>query len=620
MNKIEAQLTAAGWVFIEQVTYTQTVARFMRIWQCPAALNAAGVDFYIGMSRNTASGQGYFSIRLFEGWNATAKLIQRPAIGGSGGGASAYFGQIQYGGGTFIQTVAAMTAANYFSNIVLTSPDGLNWTARRTSGTNPWSIAAYGNGTWVMLGGLVSYTNSPTYNASTLAATSTDNGVTWTPRTVANLQWTDCVYGSGPGLFVATAPGSAWASSPDGITWTPRTPSASGTWAAIAYGNGTYVAVNASSTTSCQQSTNGTTFTSRAISTTAYPFIDVAYGAGLFVALNASGHISYSPDGITWTLKTNAITGGGNWSSITYGDSGFVAVNNGTNASTRGWAYSVDGINWASGNSNFDTGNTYMHGVTFGAGQYIAVGSGNNASSHVTLTDLALGKPLPYGIPLLGPFAPGDHSLVNIGPTTAIGSQQTNYQQNEVANTFSLSASFDIGILASKSYLAVAVNTNGTGSTLMQFTAGAFAPTYTDNPVTNPPVYLLGYSGGQYATTRNMRTLPDTGNNYTFGGYLNPDGILAGLHTGAAKDPVMQGIRATRIALTGLDQLLAYTNYGGLRGYMYDCIAVAISSQTALKVGDTVTLGGITYTALGYARNTASNAFFGLFFNTTAGN
>lgn len=620
MNKIEAQLTSAGWVFVEQVAYTQSVARIMRVWQNPAALNAAGADFYVGLIRNAASGQTYFAIRTFEGWNATTKAILRPTIGGSGG-YQGFWGQINYANGIFMLPIGAHgTSATTYGSIVLTSTDGATWTSRRMPGTNPWVSTAYGNATWVAVGGQVWQNGSWNSVNTTLAASSTDNGVTWTARTMpTSSSWTDVVWGSGPGLFVAIALGSSFATSPDGVTWTTRAANGSGSWTNIAYGAGSYVAINNASSNACSQSSNGTAWTGRTLGATSYIWTDVAFGAGTFVAISTAGHISTSPDGINWTLKTSALSVGGNWQSITYGDSGFVAVNNGTTTTTRGWCYSSDGINWTSGNNNYDTGLTYASSIAFGAGQYVTSGtSTNNTISLSSLTDVVFGRPSTYGLASLAPFAPGDHSLVNVAVST-LNSPQTSYLYNEAAVALSATSSYDIAILASKSYLVVGVNVNGTGTQTFHVATGYFAPNYTDNPTANPPLFQTLNGGGPYGTSRNMRALPDTNNTYTFGGTLNPDGVLSGTHTGSTKDPVSQAIRATRVALTGQNILLAMTDSSGFRGWLYDCVAVAITSGTALKVGDTVTLGGSVYTAIGAARASNNGIWFGLFFNTTAG-
>lgn len=624
-TKIEARLSDAGWVFVEQVTFTQSaVSRLIRVWQCPAALNAAGADFFVGLIRNTASGQLYFAIRTFEAWNTSTKAMIRATYGGAGN-AAGYFGQITYANGTWMIPVFGVVSQSYLGHTILTSTDGLTWTARRLPVTNNWSIAQYGNGSWVAIGGYYNGSGSSTYGSSTIAATSTDNGVTWTQRTMPSGQWTDLVWGSTPALWVAIGAGSVWATSPDGITWTQRTAPTSGSWSAITYGNGTYVAVTYTSTTSCYTSTNGTTWTARSLGPSSVQWTDVAYGNGMFVALSVGGNTSYSTDsGVTWTYKATTISsGGGSWQSMTYGDSGFLAVNNGNTATTRGWAYSTDGITWVNGNSLYDTGVNYGTSVAFGGSQYIFTSGSPNTNNVqlASITDVALGKPVPYGLSPLAPFAPGEYQLNTVLPTSTAGSTISNIQPAETFITFSATTSYDIAILASKSYLAVAVNTNGTGTNVFQCVAGLFAPNYTDSVTANPPLWQTNGGSGMYATSRSMRALPDAANQYTFGGQMNPDGLLAGLHTNAAKEQVGQSIRATRIALTTFDLSLAFVgNPGGaFRGWMYDCVAVAVTSASVLKVGDTVTLGATTYTAIGTGRSSNNGVYWGLFFNTAAG-
>jgi hypothetical protein len=75
---------------------------------------------------------------------------------------------VTYGNNTFVAVGSGGT--------ILTSPDGVTWTAR-TSGTyNPLSSVTYGNGTFVAVGG------SPYYSGSGTILTSPD-GANWTAQT-----------------------------------------------------------------------------------------------------------------------------------------------------------------------------------------------------------------------------------------------------------------------------------------------------------------------------------------------------------------------------------------------------------------------------------------------------
>lgn len=142
---VEARLTAAGWVFVEEYAFTQnlggngtttsgsttlasvftttiqngwsvggagipagsyvvsgggtntlvlsqaatasatvalTASRAMRVWKNPASLNASGADFYVGFVKDTTGGPR-LAVRAFEIWDATNKVIGNPVIAGN---------------------------------------------------------------------------------------------------------------------------------------------------------------------------------------------------------------------------------------------------------------------------------------------------------------------------------------------------------------------------------------------------------------------------------------------------------------------------------------------------------------------------------------------------------
>lgn len=86
ITAIEAALTThAGWTFIEQHDFTQGgTAKRARVWKCLGSQNNAGQDFHIALVKPTAAGQTTFNVRLFEGYNATAHTVIRPAPHPSG--------------------------------------------------------------------------------------------------------------------------------------------------------------------------------------------------------------------------------------------------------------------------------------------------------------------------------------------------------------------------------------------------------------------------------------------------------------------------------------------------------------------------------------------------------
>ncbi len=281
---------------------------------------------------------------------------------------------VTYGNGLF---VAVATAGNHR---VMTSSDGLNWTARDVPEANLWYSVTYGNGLFVA----VSYDGthrvmtssdgitwtaatsseqnqwaSVTYGTSTFVAvsgggthevmTSTD-GTNWTAQDqiATGDGWVSVTYSSSLNLFVAVAGMSGTyhnnvMTSPDGVTWTVQD-SSLGYSGSITYATGTFVSVGNSSANKVMTSPNGTTWTTRTAAA-ANAWTSVAYGNGKFVAVSNNGtyRVMTSADGITWATSTAAAANA--WQSITYGNSLFVAVSSdGTNRVMT----SPDGVTWTS--------------------------------------------------------------------------------------------------------------------------------------------------------------------------------------------------------------------------------------------------------------------------------
>jgi hypothetical protein len=120
------------------------------------------------------------------------------------------------------------------TNQVMTSPDGITWTARNATQANLWNDVIYGNGQFVAVSG----------NGTNQVMTSPD-GINWTARNAAGVaQWFSLAYGGGK--FVAVAPGGVNRTmySHDGITWIAPTAVASNNWVNVVYGNSGFVAVS----------------------------------------------------------------------------------------------------------------------------------------------------------------------------------------------------------------------------------------------------------------------------------------------------------------------------------------------------------------------------------------
>jgi hypothetical protein len=185
------------------------------------------------------------------------------------------------------------------SGHIVTSADGLNWTAQNAGATRHLADVIYAAGQFVAVGSL--------YNASgvhSLALTSPD-GEVWTERPTDSRAWKAITYGNG--LFVAVGDHTI-DRSPDGITWTRCTPRFYDDLHGIAFGNGVFVTMGfwddgqGNRYYGVQRSTDGVSW-SGAVAPTNTLLRGITFGNGQFVMVGNSGLIFTSPDGIAWTLR-----------------------------------------------------------------------------------------------------------------------------------------------------------------------------------------------------------------------------------------------------------------------------------------------------------------------------
>ena len=289
--------------------------------------------------------------------------------------AGGVWSSITYGNGLFV-AVARITLT---TGAIMTSPDGITWTARTSTAAsgNGWQSVAYGNGLFVAVANTSSTTG---------AVQTSPDGITWTARTstAADIGWYSVTYGNG--LFVAVAittlTTGAVQTSPDGITWTARTSTAAsalGGWISVAYGNGLFVAVahNSSTTGAVQTSPDGITWTARtSTAASGSGWTSVAYGNGVFVAVSdttsTTGAVQTSPDGITWTARTSTAASGSGWYSVAYGNGVWIAVAY-TTSTTQAVMRSIDnGVTW-SAFTGTPAPSTGWYSVSYGNGVFVSV-------------------------------------------------------------------------------------------------------------------------------------------------------------------------------------------------------------------------------------------------------
>ena len=177
-----------------------------------------------GSGTNRTSGQSFSmgddDVVLYAKWS-TFEFIAAAASEPNG------WHSVSYANGLFV------AVSRNGDNRVMTSPNGITWTARAAAENNGWRSVTYGNGLFVAVA----------EDGTNRVMTSPD-GITWTARAAAEANsWVSVT--SGDGLFVAVATDGTnrVMTSHDGITWTARAAAEANSWMSVTYGDGLFVAV-----------------------------------------------------------------------------------------------------------------------------------------------------------------------------------------------------------------------------------------------------------------------------------------------------------------------------------------------------------------------------------------
>lgn len=277
-----------------------------------------------------------------------------------------------YGGYCIAWNGSLWVAGGAGTNPVKYSTDGFNWTTATLSAPANVSVllsVTYGKGRWV--GGIQGPGGQYQFIDST-------DGINWTVRTgfVFSLQTNAVAFAAG--LFVAGGQGDGGTGSGlryslDGITWSTGSFAGQGlgTGAAVAYGNGLWVAGGGNY--ELAYSTTGTSWTvalGSPLSLFGGGCLGVAYGNGRWVAVGVgpTNTIAYSTNGTSWTGIGTTIFSGRS-TSVCWNGSRFVATGWGPNTI----AYSADGVAWTGLGLGPFTGGAYQRGYGCGTRQILPV-------------------------------------------------------------------------------------------------------------------------------------------------------------------------------------------------------------------------------------------------------
>ncbi|MBW4030904.1 MAG: fibronectin type III domain-containing protein [Acidobacteria bacterium] len=218
---------------------------------------------------------------------------------------------VAYGNGRFIALSHSATGARE-----MVSTNGVEWVAR-SGPVGAWTSVAFGAGRFVAVG-------------SDGQITTTTDGVNWRTTWVhSKFAFTSIAYGNGRFIAVDQRQGDDLISL-DGLGWSfyPLT-AGGGRWSAVTFGDGNFVAVEDAPPYLVASSVLGYTWSPHARARSA-PIDVAAYGCATFVALGhaTTGRPIYltSPTGATWASAPLLVDPLAHWTAITFGSSGFVAV------------------------------------------------------------------------------------------------------------------------------------------------------------------------------------------------------------------------------------------------------------------------------------------------------
>jgi len=294
---------------------------------------------------------------------------------------------VAFGAGTF---VAVGNEAATGQGIILTSPDGVNWSRALADVAFPLLGVTYGNGLFVAAGAGILFT-SP-------------DAVNWTQRFLdSNYNFRSVsffVTDEGRPLFMAVGWGPSEANpyylggvalvSSDGLAWASGDLAAPAEMAeSVAFGHGTFVVVaHPLFDAEYHFLTSGdTVHWTSGDSEPQKLLFGVRFAQDSFVAIGGdvvdkTCFILKSSDGASWTPETVSVDGG--LRGIAYGQDTFVAVGQGlSEISVPVILTSTDGVRWTEKPPGAGSG---LLGIAFGQDTFVAVGSNGTIlqSDHVS--------------------------------------------------------------------------------------------------------------------------------------------------------------------------------------------------------------------------------------------
>lgn len=184
--------------------------------------------------------------------------------------------------------------------------------------------------------------------------------------------WYAVTYGDG--RWVALGDSADVAVSSDGATWTEY-PVPAGSWQSVTYGDGHFVALSSSNANPEEiVSTNGQSWT--AVTGPTGPWTALTFGDGRFEAVSSAGQIDSSTNGMQWTPVWHHSNL--DFTSVAYGNGRFIT----TDSAMGAVGLSTNGVNWS---RLFPAQNTVTGwgAVVYGEGEFVVL-DGSNSGYYTT--------------------------------------------------------------------------------------------------------------------------------------------------------------------------------------------------------------------------------------------
>lgn len=330
-------------------------------------------------------GNGRFVAVTYQGTNRimySADGLSWTAVAAPAGGANAWR-SVTYGNGLFVAVACGLgtTCGAGTGNFVMTSPDGVTWTARSAPG-KIWNSVTYGNGLFVAVSESTGSGNIMT----------SPDGITWTSRTSALTGFYKVVYGNG--RFVATSwlSPSAVATSPDGITWSSQTLTGVSSLSNIMYANNLFYGVSSG----LFSSSDGASWSAVPLPGPAIDGAVFGYGNNRFVLAEtgfAATKDIYSATLTITSMPVGTVNGWDGWIALR-GTNFAVSANMTTGMNTNSYAWGGDVVGWVDMFSNISF--TTVDSSLSGTGCTIPLGSGTCGTTLTWDVDSSLSSPNLY--------------------------------------------------------------------------------------------------------------------------------------------------------------------------------------------------------------------------------